>query len=113
VRSVEMKCLLFKRMRWFKHRPKTVYMVCPNCQRQDVSRPGGDEAARQEADAARQMVALRAVNSLDEVDALRRQKSTGDPLRDQALADIQAGFAQNVLDVARRLRRPGGSGDPQ
>jgi hypothetical protein len=113
-----MKRFSFKRMRWFKRKPKTVCIVCRSCQQQAVGVRNGDATTTSpivgpEMDAARQMVAQQAVNSLNQVDALRRQQATGEPLRDQALSDIQAGFTQNVLDVARRLRRPGGPGDSQ
>jgi hypothetical protein len=85
---------------WLRRRPKVTYVVCPNCQRQAINDPG-----QLEVDQAHQMVAGQAFDAVAGVDALRRQKAAGDPIRNRMLADIEAGFIQNVADVGRKLRR--------
>ncbi len=86
---------------WLRRKPRVTYIVCPSCQRQMVSdpdQPGADQVHR--------MVAQQALDAVAGVDALRRHKaSAGDPIRNQMLADIEAGLIQNVSDVGRRFRR--------
>jgi hypothetical protein len=98
---------------WLRRRSRATFVVCPNCQAvaEDAGAPAPSLPVDPLAESARQLAAQQAVDGLDAVDSFRRQQSAGDPIKDQALTEIQAGFAQNVLDVARRLRRPGGPGE--
>jgi hypothetical protein len=100
---------------WLKRKPKVTYIVCPSCQQQTVADAEQPEVtpttSRYPVDEAHRRLARQAMESAVAVDNLRRRRSEGDPLKDQALRDIEAGFMQNVADVGRRLRRLGGEGD--
>src|SRR5690349_20609106 len=94
--------------RWLRRKPRVTYIVCPNCQRQ-----AGNQPDQSGADQGRQMVVEQALDAVAGVDALRRSKAAaGDPIRNQMLADIEAGFIQNVTDVGRRFRRAPGREEP-
>lgn len=88
---------------WLRRRPKMTYVVCPSCQRQAVNGP-----SQPAVDPTHQRVAEQAFDAVAGIDALRRQKAAGDPIRNQLLADIEAGFIQNVANVGYRLRRDQG-----
>lgn len=93
--------------KWLRRKPQVAYVMCPNCQRQVV-----DDLGEPTADQVRQQVAQQAFDAATGIDALRRQKAAGDPIRNQLLADIEAGFVQNVTDVGRRFRRAPGQEEP-
>jgi hypothetical protein len=91
--------------RWLRRRPRATYVVCPNCQ-------AVSDLDDQTADQVRQQVAWQALDAVAGVDALRRRKAAGDPIRNQLLADIEAGFIKNATDVGRRFRRAPGREEP-
>lgn len=94
--------------RWLRRKPVVTYSVCPSCQRQTITVPSEQPAnsiREGTSEQARQLVDEQAFDAALDLDALRRQRSAGDPTREQLLADIQDGFIQNVVDVRRRLRR--------
>jgi hypothetical protein len=86
--------------RRLRRKPKVTYVVCPSCQRQAISDHG-----RLAVDQVRYAVAEQAVQAIADVDAFRRQKAAGDPVLNEMLTDIEAGFIENVTDIGRNLGR--------